>query len=691
MNTYEKLETLAKNLWWSWNPEVLDLFERLDPTTFRNAKNNPIAVLRTRAPETPFDPALTSDIDAAYDALSAYLAAPRPDPNAPRTSYFCMEFGLHESLPIYAGGLGILAGDHAKAASDLAIPFTAIGLFLKQGYFEQYFTGDGWQLERYPALDPADHPLELVRGKDGKPCLVTVHFGNDPIRIQAWRARIGRATLYLLDTHVEDNPEEFRNTTARLYQGGRRMRLQQEIVLGVGGIRLLRALGEETDVYHMNEGHCAFLSLELLREHLALGASREDAVRTVREQCVFTTHTPVLAGHDRFDPGMFLSEMSTLREELDHSEHDLMAYGRVDQHNPDEWFTMTVLGLNMSRCANGVSQRNGDVAQRQWHPMFPERRVQDVPIGAITNGIHIATWAVPAARAFLEEQLGDWRGHADDLRFWRSIADIPDEALWAYRNDLRRRLIRFAKDHVAKRSLSIPCELDPDALTIGFARRFATYKRAPLLFTDMERTRALFNNPERPIQILYAGKSHPEDEAGKQFIRQILDAARQPGFQGRIAFLENYNIEIGRMLVSGCDIWLNNPRSPMEASGTSGQKVAVHGGLNLSVLDGWWPEGYNGENGWAIGHGYADGSFGEEELDRRDAESLYRQLEQGVVPAFYERDRRGLPTQWIGRMRAAMAELTPRFSAMRMVKEYAETMYDAHDDAERGLPGSSRT
>ncbi len=681
MNTYKKLEALANNLWWSWNPDVLNLFERLDPTTFQNAKNNPVAVLRTRSPEDPFDAALASDADAAYAALSAYLEAPRPAPGVPRTSYFCMEFGLHESLPIYAGGLGILAGDHAKAASDLAIPFTAIGLFLKQGYFEQHFTEDGWQLERYPALDPANHPLELVRGADGKPCLVTVHFGNDPIRIQAWRARVGRATLYLLDTNVEDNPEEFRNATSRLYQGGRRTRLQQEIVLGVGGVRLLRALGVETDVYHMNEGHCAFLALELLRERLALGENREKAVQAVREACVFTTHTPVLAGHDRFDPGMFLSEMSALREELGHSEHDLMAYGRVDKENAGEWFTMTVLGLNMSRCANGVSQRNGHVAQRQWHPMFPERRVQDVPIGAITNGIHVATWAVPAARAFLDKQLGAWQEHIDDLRFWRSVADIPDEALWAYRNELRRRLIRFAKAHVARRSLSIPCELDPDALTIGFARRFATYKRAPLLFTDMERARALFNNPERPIQIVYAGKSHPEDEEGKQFIRQILEAARQPGFKGRIAFLENYNMEIGRMLVSGCDVWLNNPRSPMEASGTSGQKAAVHGGLNLSVLDGWWPEGYNGENGWAIGHGYADGSFGQKELDRRDAESLYRQLEQGVVPAFYERDGRGLPTQWIGRMRAAMAELAPRFSATRMVKEYAESMYFAPDES----------
>ena len=681
MNTYEKLEALANNLWWSWNPEVLDLFERLDPATFRNAQNNPVAVLRALSPEAPFDASMASDIDAAYDALSAYLQDPCPIPRPPRTSYFCMEFGLHESLPIYAGGLGILAGDHAKAASDLCIPFTAIGLFLKQGYFEQYFTGDGWQLERYPALDPANHPLELVRGEDGNPCRVTVHFGNDPIRVQAWRARIGRATLYLLDTNVPDNPEEFRSSTARLYQGGRRTRLQQEIVLGVGGVRLLRALGHETDVYHMNEGHCAFLSLELLRERLDLGESREEAVRAVREQCVFTTHTPVLAGHDRFDPGMFLSEMSALRDELGHSERDLMAYGRVDERNPGEWFTMTVLGLNMSRCANGVSQRNGEVAQRQWSPMFPERPVRDVPIGAITNGIHVATWAAPAARAFLGEKLGDWEKHVDDPDFWRRVDDIPDEILWEYRNALRRRLIRFAREHVEKRSLSIPCTLDPDALTIGFARRFATYKRAPLLFSDMKRALALFNDPERPIQILYAGKSHPEDEEGKQFIRQILEAARRPEAQGRIAFLENYNMQIGRMLVSGCDVWLNNPRSPMEASGTSGQKVAVHGGLNLSVLDGWWPEGYDGKNGWAIGHGYADGAFSEEELDRRDAESLYRQLEQSVIPAFYERDERGLPAQWVGRMRAAMTELIPRFSATRMVKEYARTMYFAGDES----------
>ncbi len=686
MNTYEKLGALAENLWWSWNPEILDLFERLDRTTFRNAGNNPVAVLQTLSPKTTFEDNLASDIDTAHAAMTAYLEAPCPVPHAPRTSYFCMEFGIHESLPIYAGGLGILAGDHAKAASDLCIPFTAIGLFLQQGYFEQHFTEDGWQQERYPALDPENHPLELVCGKDGNPSLVTVHFGNQPIRIQAWRAQIGRTILYLLDTRIEDNPEEFRNIANRLYQGGRRTRLQQEIVLGVGGVRLLRALGVETDVYHMNEGHCAFLSLELLREQLDLGKSREEAVRTVRDQCVFTTHTPVLAGHDRFDPGMFLNEMSALREELDHSERDLMAYGRVEPDNPGEWFTMTVLGLNMSRNANGVSQRNGHVAQRQWHPMFPDRRVQDVPIGAITNGIHVATWAAPIARAFLNEKLGDWKKHADDLHFWRGIDDIPDEVFWEYRNELRRQLIRFAAEHTEKQSLSISCELDPDALTLGFARRFATYKRAPLLFTDIERTIALFTNPDRPIQIVYAGKSHPEDEEGKQFIRQILEAAQRPGLQGRIVFLENYNMRIGRMLTSGCDVWLNNPRSPMEASGTSGQKVAVHGGLNLSVLDGWWPEGYNGENGWAIGHGYADGSFDKAELDRRDAESLYRQLEQGVVPAFYERDERGIPTQWIGRMRAAMKELTPRFSATRMVKEYAERMYRVTDKSDSDSP-----
>ncbi|MEX0599882.1 MAG: alpha-glucan family phosphorylase, partial [Rhodothermales bacterium] len=653
----------------------------LDPDTFETSRHNPFAVLKAVTPEQVDGSSLAQDIDTAYETLNTYLITPSRFSDAPRTSYFCMEYGLHESLPTYSGGLGILAGDHAKAASDLGLPFTAIGLYLKEGYFQQHFTPDGWQLDKHPVLNSENHPFELVTDADGQTLHVTVHMGDQPALLQAWRLRLGRTTLFLLDSDVDGNPDHLRDLTKRLYQGDRRTRLHQEIILGIGGIRLLRALEIPTDVYHINEGHCAFLTFELLRERLAAGDSRDEAESWVREHCVFTTHTPVLAGHDRFVPDLLLDQMSTMRRDLGYDEHDLLAYGRVYSEHHDESFTMTVLGLRLSRTANGVSRLNGEVAREQWQSMFTDRPVQDVPIGSITNGVHVPTWTVPIARAFLNERLGDWKSSVDDPQFWARIDDVPDEVLWQYRNELRAQLLRFASDHVAGQSLPMVCDLNPDALTIGFARRFATYKRAPLLFSDVERVASIFSREDRPVQILYAGKAHPADDGGKRYIQQIVEAAHHPGLRGRVVFLENYNIEIGRMLISGCDVWLNNPRRPMEASGTSGQKVAVHGGLNLSVLDGWWPEGYNGLNGWAIGKEHVDTALDTLEQDRLDAESLYRRLEEAVVPAFYDRDERGIPTLWIRRMRAAMKELVPQFSARRMVGDYVERMYAPAEDA----------
>ena len=679
MNTREKLEALARNLWWSWNPAVVDLFARLNAGTFRSSGNSPMAVLRSMGAADIGDAAIIEDVDTAYEALRKYLDTPGPFAEAPRTSYFCMEYGLHESLPIYSGGLGILAGDHAKAASDLGLPFTAIGLFLKEGYFEQHFTHDGWQLDEHTCLQPEDHPLELVREAEDRPLRITVHMGHRPVQLQAWKVRLGRTVLYLLDSDVDENADADRDLTKRLYQGDRRTRLQQEIILGIGGIRLLRALDVATDVYHMNEGHCAFVTLELLCERVQEGHLHEEAASWVKERCVFTTHTPVLAGHDRFDPGLLLDQMGALREALGHSEQELLSYGRVHPQNPEESFTMTVLGLKLSRSANGVSRLNGEVAREQWQMMYPDRTVEDVPIGSITNGVHVPTWTVPIASAFLNEKMGDWKANVRDVDFWRRIDEIPDETLWSYRNELRGQLIRFASDHAAKQSLPIACDLDPEALTIGFARRFATYKRAPLLFTDLDRVASIFGNRDRPVQILFAGKAHPADDGGKRFIQRIVEAAGHPDLRGKVVFLENYNMEIGRMLISGCDVWLNNPRRPMEASGTSGQKMAVHGGLNLSILDGWWPEGYNGLNGWAIGDENSDDEIDTSEQDRRDAESLYRRLEQGVIPAYYERDDRGVPTLMVNRMRSAMKELIPRFSASRMVTDYVERMYDVSD------------
>ncbi|AEN73680.1 alpha-glucan phosphorylase [Rhodothermus marinus SG0.5JP17-172] len=677
MTTRDKLEALVANLWWSWNPEALQLFERLNPEAFRVSHHNPLAALRAADPAVLSDRPFQKEVDRVYEAFQAYLNSPPRIENAPRTVYFCMEYGLHESLPFYAGGLGVLAGDHIKAASDLGIPMTAVGLFLREGYFRQRFDHSGWQLADYPAMDPLDHPMSLVHGPDGYPLVITVHLGRQPLYLRAWKLEVGRVPLYLLDASFDANPEPLRILTRRLYQGDRRIRLQQEIILGIGGVRLLRALEQDFDVYHMNEGHCAFVALELLRERLAAGDEREAAEAWVRQHCVFTTHTPVMAGHDRFDPGLLLEQMESFRHQLGLSETDLLAYGRVNPSDSTEAFNMTVLGLKMSRKSNGVSAINGLVARRQWHHLYPDRPVNEVPIGHITNGVHLPTWTAPHARPFLEQHLGDWLEGRFNVEIWKKVDDISDAELWQYRCMLRRRLVEFVNEYVKHQSLPQESHLNPDVLTIGFARRFATYKRAPLLFEDMERAIQLFTREDRPIQMIYSGKAHPADDGGKRFIQQIYEITQHPAFRGKVVFVEDYDMHIARMLVSGCDVWLNNPRRPLEASGTSGQKTAMHGGLNLSVLDGWWPEAYNGQNGWAFGReatGYYEDPVTQ---DVEDREALYRVLEYEVIPAFYERNGEGLPIRWLTRMRQAMRTIPARFNAVRMVREYVEQIYRA--------------
>lgn len=681
MTPLEKLEALSRNLWWSWHPEALDLFRRLNPEAFRTANNNPIVALRSANPALLQEKAFLKEVDTVYDAFQTYLHAPSRYADAATTAYFCMEFGLHESFPLYSGGLGILAGDHVKATSDLGYPFTAIGLFLRDGYFKQYFDVKGWQEAEFPSIDATLQPVTLVTGVDGKALTVAVPIEHTTLHLRAWRVAVGRTPLYLLDADFDANPYNLRFLTRRLYQGDRKTRIQQEIILGIGGVRMLRTLGLRPDVFHMNEGHCAFLTLELLRERLVVGDPRPVAETTVYNQCTFTTHTPVMAGHDRFDPALFLAEMHGFRTQLGLSEHDLMGYGRVNPNDMTEPFTMTVLGLKLSRKANGVSKLNGEVARRQWHHLYPHLPLDRVPIGHVTNGIHLATWTSPAARPFLRQHLGDWEKHLEDPKTWARIDRIPDKALWDYRRLLRGALIDFVNDYTAHQSLRQTPALDKEALTIGFARRFATYKRAPLLFHDLERTLALFQDADRPLQVIYAGKAHPADNPGKAYIQEIYTLTQHPKLRGKVVFLEDYDMEIGRMLVSGCDVWLNNPRRPFEASGTSGQKTALHGCLNLSILDGWWPEGYNGHNGWAIGHEdsheYKDPTI----QDPEDAAFLYQILTEQVLPAFYERDDRGLPTQWIARMRQAMHHLPYAFSARRMVKDYAERYYQ-HIEAE---------
>jgi len=678
MTTRDKLQSIAINLWWSWSPEARSLFRRLNPEVFRTSGNNPQAALSLAKDEVLDDPAFQEEVDAVYDEFQAYMDRDPEIEDAPNTAYFCMEYGLHESMPLYSGGLGVLAGDHSKAASDLGLPFTSIGLFLREGYFKQSFNANGWQEATYPVLDPAKHPISLVTGRGGSdPVTVTVRIATQAVQIRAWKIALGNTDLYLLDTDFDANPEEFRPLTRRLYQGGDHERIRQELVLGVGGIRMLRALGVEPDVYHANEGHCAFLMLELLNERLHEGDTLEEAEEWVKDRSLFTTHTPVMAGHDHFDPDLFTEAMAGFRDRINLSNRELLSYGRVHPEDPDETFTMTVLGLKLSRAANGVSKLNGYVARQQWEDLYPDRSLDEVPIDSITNGVHLPTWTAGPAQDFLDEHLDGDFTERHDPEIWDGLNDVSDETLWNYRCSLRERLIEYIKAKVQSQTLPMQPDLDPDALTIGFARRFATYKRAPLIFREPARARSLFTDADRPIQLIYAGKAHPADDGGKRFIQRIYEISQQRGFEGKVVFLEGYDMEMGRMLTSGCDVWLNNPRRPKEASGTSGQKVAAHGGLNLSVLDGWWPEGYNGQNGWAIGP-EPTGDYGEadpEAQDEQDAASLYKQLEEEVIPTFYDRNDDGLPAAWISMMREAMTGLPAPFSAKRMLIDYVEEMY----------------
>lgn len=671
--THKKLTTLSQNLWWSWHPEALALFEALNPQAFAASNNNPIAALNQASPAILNGPAFAEAVDAIYAEFDAYMARKGTYADADPVAYFCMEYGLHESLPLYSGGLGILAGDHTKAASDLGLPLTAVGLLLRDGYFQQYFDENGRQLAHYPPIDLAASPCTLVTDAEGQPVLVDVKLGEATVSLQAWLLRVGHTRLYLLDSDLEANDPAHRYLTRKLYQGGNKERIQQEIILGIGGLRMLRALDVPAATYHMNEGHCAFLTFELLRERLEAGDALPEAEKWVREHAVFTTHTPVKAGHDRFSPNLFHTMLGPYAQTLGLETNTLMAYGRTHAEAHDESFTMTILGLRLARIANGVSKLNGEVARWQWKELYPNPDV--APISHITNGVHLPTWAAPQARAFLYAHLGDWLNHCADPDFWAAMENVSDEALWEYRTLLRRRLIDYVQVRAHRGSMDMGVDLDPEALTIGFARRFATYKRAPLLFNDLESALDLFANTERPIQLIYAGKAHPHDEKGKDFIQHILHLTRHPQLNGKLIFLENYSMETGRYLVSGCDVWLNNPRRPMEASGTSGQKVALHGGLNLSILDGWWPEGYNGQNGWAIGDEASAEIKDTRVQDQEDVGFLHHTLRNDLIPTFYDRDERGLPLQWIAKMRNAMVSLPPAFSSARMVRDYIETIY----------------
>ena len=693
--TYRRLRALAQNLWWTWDNEAPTLFRELDPVLWRECGHNPIALLQEfsieRLQARASELALHSRINYAYRRLQEYLQSERTWGarhagvlSARPVAYFSAEFGLHESLPIYSGGLGILAGDHVKSASDLGIPLVGVGLYYDQGYFTQRLDRDGWQHEDYLDVDSRRLPIELAV-HNGVPIVVDIETRTGMISARVWTLSVGRNTLLLLDSNIDGNQPEDRELTARLYGGDHRVRLRQELLLGVGGVRALAAIGVTPGVMHLNEGHSAFAVLELVRRRMEReGIDAREAIRRVAAQVVFTTHTPVPAGHDRFPEALIEEHLGPLRESLGLSKDELMDLGRVSAGDASETFCMTVLALKVSRRANAVSSLHGQVSRAMWTGLYPGTLEEQVPIGHITNGIHVQTWLAPQMRQVYDRHLGaDWTTRCGEPGFWEAIDGVDDGELWETHQALKARLIEIARRrglrHAAARGEAPAAiaqasrALSLDALTIGFARRFATYKRANLILQDIEAIAALVNHPQTPVQLIFAGKSHPQDHPGKEMLQQVARLMRDPRFAGKVVFLEDYDINVGRHLVQGVDVWINNPRRPLEACGTSGQKVVLNGGLNLSVLDGWWAEAYDGRNGFAIGTGETHSSVTFH--DTRDADALLAVLRDEVVPLYYDRDRDGLPRHWIARMKRAIRSLGWRFSADRMVMDYVSKAY----------------
>ncbi len=692
----ERLRALASNLWWTWNPDVVNIFRDLDPIRWRELDHNPVGLLNELTPERiearARELALHSRIHQAHRRLHEYLRhrATWGDVHAgvllsKPVVYFSAEFGLHESMPIYSGGLGVLSGDHVKSASDLGVPLIGVGLLYSQGYFVQRLDRTGWQHENYVDVDVERLPLSLVHTADGQPLSVEIETRRGSLAARVWRLTAGRVVLLLLDPDCEGNPPGERDLMARLYGGDAGTRIRQELLLGVGGVRALHALGITPGVLHLNEGHSAFATLEQVRLQMAANAMPfEEAARSVARMTCFTTHTPVPAGHDRFPPELVEEYLGPLRDACGLSHDQLLALGRVEPQNPSEEFCMTVLALKLSRYANGVSALHGGVSRRMWSCLWPERASHEVPIGHVTNGVHVHSWLAPQMRTLYDRHMGAaWAERSGEPDVWAGAEAIDDGELWETHQVLKARLLDFVRRRNVRRLTrngeseetiaAARQALDLEVLTIGFARRFATYKRATLLLQQLERLLPLVRHTFTPIQLVFAGKAHPRDDAGKHLLREIAELTRSPGFTGRVVFIEDYDINVGRHLVEGVDVWLNNPRRPLEASGTSGQKVVLNGGLNLSVLDGWWAEAYDGLNGFAIGNGatHTDPAV----QDRRDAEDLYGALEGQVVPLYYRRDRDGLPRAWLARMKRGIRTLGWRFNADRMVMDYVRHCY----------------
>ena len=693
---YDKCMALASNLWWTWHTEVQNLFRDLDPIRWRQLDHNPIALLREFTPERlemrASEMVLYSRINNAHRRLKEYMLSKDTWAStnaavlgAKPVCYFSAEFGIHESVPIYSGGLGVLSGDHIKSASGLGIPLIAIGLFYDQGYFKQRLNEDGYQVEEYVDTKVENLPLKAALDAQGHELTVRIETRTGILQAKVWQMQVGRVRLYLLDCDVEGNSPEDRELTSRLYGGDERTRVRQELVLGVGGVRALTAMGITPGVYHLNEGHSAFAPLEVVRERMTEdGMTFEDALREVAQHTVFTTHTPVPAGHDRFGEEMIEEHLGPLRDSLGISYDQLMGLGRVEPQNRSESFCMTVLGLKLSRRANAVSNLHGHVTRRMWAHLWPWRAEEEIPIGHITNGVHVPSWLAWQMLQLYDRNFpAGWVHRMGGDEVWQHIYDVSPGELWETHNALKSLLLEFVR-----RRISRQCRrrgesdavidtarnlLDPDILTIGFARRFATYKRANLIMSDLDRLCGLLADRDRPIQLIFAGKAHPKDEPGKELIREVVNTRNDSRFQNRVVFIEDYDINVCRHMIQGVDVWLNNPRRPLEASGTSGQKVVLNGGLNFSVLDGWWAEAYDGSNGFAIGKGRSHAN--EEINDARDAESLYDVLENQIIPLYYDTDVDNMPRRWIKMMMNSIGTLAWRFSAHRMVMDYATAAY----------------
>lgn len=689
-----RLSELAYNLWWTWQPEAARVFGRLDYDLWERLGHNPIRLLRevgrprlNQASKDTEYLALFDRVFASYDSYmnqkSTWTNQAHPELNGRPIAYFSMEFGLHETLPIYSGGLGVLAGDHLKEASDLGLPLTAMGFMYAQGYFSQRISEDGWQEAINNMLDFHNLPALPVLDDHGNRLTVEVEFPDRFVTLGLWEIRVGRVPLYLLDSNLDPNTDSDKLLTARLYWSDLDRRIMQELLLGVGGVRALRALGYNPSVWHMNEGHAAFLILERARELVAGGDAFEQALEKTRGQNVFTTHTPVPAGNDEFPLWLIEKYLAGYWPQLNITRDQLFELAR--HHMPQgETFSMGVLALKNSMGRNAVSELHGQVSRTMWHPLWPDGEEEEVPITHVTNGVHVSNWMARRLHVLLSQYLGaDWYQHLDEPELWNKIDAIPDNELWAVRLHLKRKLSFYLRERVRDRwtvggfhpvqVVSSGVLINPYALTIGFARRFATYKRASLVMTDIDRLLSIVNRPNMPVQIIFAGKAHPADEPGKQLIQQVYRQVKRAETGGRIVFIEDYDMNLARYLVQGVDVWMNTPRRPYEASGTSGMKAALNGALNFSVLDGWWREAYNGKNGWSIGE---DRQLESQSVqDAEDAESLYSTLENEIIPLFYDRDPKEISHEWIARIKDNLKTNIPQFSTRRMVKEYVERLY----------------